>query len=118
MCFAKYGTPVIYKVIRYGKDNDSMLSKACKMLPCLSTEYAQYITNSLLYTAAAYGVISLSAPQIGFPYKLFVVNKSMKVWKLPSVQFKSNNDLMKHAHEESKKYDVFANSKLEKNTKV
>lgn len=118
MCYAKYGPPVIYKVIRYGKDNDTMLHRICKKIPCLSTEFAQYLTHSLLYTAAAYGVISLSAAQIGFPYKLFVANKSMTTWKLPSMKFKSNNEFLEYAHMESQKYEVFANLKLEKITKV
>ena len=95
-----------------------MLNESTSPLKSLRAAQSIHIIQSLAYTAAAYGVISLSAPQIGYPFSVFAIHKTMKEWTKPSKNFETNQILSQYASNESLNYEIFANPRIESETTV
>jgi peptide deformylase len=111
-------TQYIRKILEFGNKDAHALIDSCEPFKSVRGKAADNIGQSLLLTAAAYGVVSLSAPQIGYQASMFVLNKSMNTWRTPPEQFKTNEALLKYATEESKNYELFMNPKFELVTTV
>ena len=113
MNITKYGAPIIYKIISFHHNNSSVLSNKSLPFNSMLSDKAQHICNSLILTAAAYGVKALSAPQIGFLNTAFVINKSQGNWFSTPRTFSNNDQLYEYAISESEKYELYGNPKIE-----
>ena len=69
------------------KENDPILRNACQdwifgASPALNPMSAMKMASLLIDTAKAYGAIGLSAPQIGYPFRVFCIGDGKDQWQI------------------------------------